>query len=175
VDIPRLAAILTPQAVSSAVVFHVARCTTLGETMMQSSQRKDVFELAFRALFSLIFLVLGAEHLFNDDTIRVIMPEWMPAKRAVSIACGLWITAGGMMILAGWQVRWAAIGLAAFLVIVTIVVHAPWLTTAPPDVPPEQAWLFVLFQRSNFVKNVCLLGVCLYLIDHEPRRWMIRR
>lgn len=139
------------------------------------SSRKDVFELAFRILFSLIFLVLGAEHLFNDGTIRTIMPDWMPAKRVVSIACGIWITAGGLMILAGWHVRLAAIGLAAFLVVVTTLVHAPWLLHAPPEIPSDQAWLYVLFQRSNFVKNVCLFGVCLHLIDHQPRRWMLRR
>ena len=34
----------------------------------------------------------------------------------------------------------------------------------------EHLWLWDLYQRSNFIKNDRLLGVCLHLLTHEPGR-----
>jgi hypothetical protein len=42
---------------------------------MKTLVNHDVSELLFRLLFSSIFVVLGAEHLFNDDLIQKLMPE----------------------------------------------------------------------------------------------------
>ena len=45
----------------------------------------DMADVLFRGLFCLIFVGLGAEHLFSDDLIRRLMPTWVPFERAVSI------------------------------------------------------------------------------------------
>lgn len=138
-------------------------------------RRADLVDLIFRGLFSAIFLTLGLEHLFNDATIHLIMPAWLPWKRTISVLCGMWLTTGGLMILAGWYVRWAAIGLGIFVAVVTAVVHAPFLLHSPQGiVPPEQEWLFTVFQRSNFMKNVCLLGVCVLLTTYRVGRYGIQ-
>lgn len=133
----------------------------------------DLVDLLFRGLFCVIFLGLGAEHVFSDDLIRRLMPEWVPAPRAVSIVCGLWLLAGGGLILLGWRLRLAALGLGAFLILVTAAVHLPALFFYPASLPAESKWMWDILQRSNFVKNLCLLGVCFQLLHYQPGRYSV--
>ena len=72
------------------------------------------------------------------DAYRLLMPSWVPLPRLVSIACGVWLVSWGGLILLGRHLRWAACG-----------------------------WMWDILQRSNFVKNLCLLGVCFHLLHHE--------
>ena len=55
-----------------------------------------------------------------------------------------------------------------FVVAVTALVHAPALLSYPPTLPEGCLWMWDILQRSNFVKNLCLLGVCFHLLHHEP-------
>ena len=41
---------------------------------------RDVRDCIFRALFALIFVGLGFEHLFSDDLLQDLMPSWMPYR-----------------------------------------------------------------------------------------------
>ncbi|MCB9780885.1 MAG: DoxX family membrane protein, partial [Alphaproteobacteria bacterium] len=128
----------------------------------------DVSELMFRVLFSSIFLGLGAEHLFSDQLIQQLMPTWMPAPRVVSICAGLVLLTGGVQVLLGLHLRRAAWLLGAFLVVVTAVVHVPGVLLPPPADFGEAEWMWTVLQRSNLVKNLCLLGVCVQLGWHRP-------
>ncbi len=128
-------------------------------------------DLAFRVLFSSIFVGLGAEHLLQDDLLQLLMPGWVPFPRAVSLATGVFLLLGAGSILFGFHIRRGAFWLALFLVAVTLAVHLPGLFVRPDSVPEDSAWLWDMFQRSNFVKNVCLLGVCIYLFEHSPGRF----
>lgn len=142
---------------------------------MNSSQiqggkrRRDWTDLIFRGLFSTIFIGLGGEHLFADQLIMHLMPEWVPEPRAVSVFSGLLLLTGGMFIVLGYELQKAALLLASFLVAVTITVHGPALFSTPANIPEEHEWLWVILQRSNFVKNLCLLGVCFHLYYYQPR------
>ncbi len=131
----------------------------------------DRSDLLFRLFFSLIFLGVGAEHLFADDLLQRLMPLWVPAKRLVSIVCGVILISGGAMVLIGYQLRKAAVLLGAFLIVVTVTVHLPALLVTPSFVTPESSWLWTVLQRSNFAKNLCLLGVCFYLYNHTPGKY----
>ena len=135
---------------------------------------RDLGEVVFRCLFCIIFLGLGAEHLFSDQLVQLLMPYWLPYKRAVSVACGLWLVGWGTLILLGWQLRRAAFALAAFLVIVTALVHLPGVFATPESIPTECAWLWTILQRSNLVKNLCLFGVCVHLLHHEPGKYSLQ-
>ena len=65
---------------------------------MRTFVNHDVSELLFRLLFSSIFVVLGAEHLFHDELIQQLMPEWVPMRRVVSVASGVTLLLGGASI-----------------------------------------------------------------------------
>ena len=133
----------------------------------------DLADLLFRALFCLIFVGLGGEHIFSDTLIQHLMPVWMPVKRTVSMLCGLWLITWGSLILVGWRIRWAAVGLGVFLVIVTIAVHIPGVLFRAPEIPEEQYWMWEILQRSNLVKNLCLLGVCFHLLHHKMGKYSL--
>ena len=135
--------------------------------------RKDVLDITFRVLFSCIFLALGFEHLINDDLIQKLIPPWLPHPELLSLLAGVSLIIGGSLIVLGFKLRFAAILLASFLIAVTLVVHAPSLLEAPDFISEEEEWLWLVFQRSNYAKNLCLLGVCLMLFDYQPRRWSL--
>ena len=65
---------------------------------------------------------------------------------------------GGLMIVVGWQVRWAALALAAWLVIVTPIFHAFW------GLDPIQTQN----EMNHFMKNVSLLGALLFIAAMGP-------
>jgi len=141
---------------------------------------RDLSELMFRVLFSSIFIGLGGEHIIDDRLIMQLMPTWVPAPRLVSVGTGVLLLTGGGMVLLGYQLRRAAWLLGVFLVIVTFVVHIPAVFVKMEGLSPEHAWLWPVLQRSNLVKNLCLLGVCIHLAWHTPGRfsldgWLARR
>lgn len=133
----------------------------------------DYGDLLFRILFSLIFLALGAEHLFSDQLIQNMMPDWLPFHRACSILAGLILISGGVSILLGYHTHLGASLLAGFLIVVTLMIHLPALFSEPQSLPESWRWLWQVYQRSNFVKNLCLLGVCFHLLNHQPGRFSL--
>ena len=133
----------------------------------------DLSDLIFRAMFSLIFIGLGGEHIFSDQMIQHLMPAWMPYPRLVSMLCGVWLLFGGCLILVGWRIRQAAYGLAFFLIVVTTIVHLPSICTNPTDLPEQYVWMWQILQRSNLVKNLCLLGVCVHLLHHSLGKYSL--
>jgi len=134
---------------------------------------RNVSDLLFRLLFCLIFIGLGGEHLVNDDLILKLMPEWAPFPQAISIACGCILLIGGGLIAIGYKLRFAAILLGSFLIVVTAIVHGPALSSTPDFIAPESEWLWQVLQRSNYVKNLCLLGVCILLVHYQPGKWSL--
>ena len=131
----------------------------------------DSTDCIFRTLFCLIFLGLGAEHLFSDQLIQNLMPGWLPWKRTVSVFCGFWLIVWGSLILVGGLVRWAARAGGAFLIIGTFAVHLPGAFIYPATLPEESRWMWDILQRSNLVKNFCLLGVCFLLLNYEVGKY----
>ena len=130
--------------------------------------KRDFMDLAFRMMFSSIFMGLGMEHLFHDEIIMKIMPDWVGFRKVASICAGIVLVSGGISLITAYRIKQAAIMLAVFVVIVTITVHGPELFGHPKSLPEEWTWLWQVFQRSNFVKNVCLLGVCIHLLNYTP-------
>jgi uncharacterized membrane protein YphA (DoxX/SURF4 family) len=134
---------------------------------------KDFCDLLFRLLFSFIFLALGAEHILSDGLIQKLMPPWMPAPEVVSILVGVILMVGGICIVLGWRLRFAAVLLGTFVIIVTLAVHLPAVILDPTFVNESNQWMWDILQRSNLAKNLCLLGVCILLWHHKPGRWSL--
>ena len=134
---------------------------------------RDLNDLIFRVLVSTIFVGLGFEHIVSDDLIQFLMPEWVPASRLASIGCGVLLLVGGASVALGFRLREGAILLASFLVVVTAVVHLPGVFARPQGLPADWGWVWDILQRTNLVKNICLLGVCVHLTQHRPGRYSV--
>ena len=134
----------------------------------------DVIDLVFRVLFCFIFLGLGGEHIVSDQLIQRLMPDWVPSKRLVSIGCGIWLVTWGSFLMVGWQLRRAAIALGLFVAVVTVFVHVPGVLESPSWITADCQWSWDVLQRSNLVKNLCLLGVCIHLLQHTAGRYSLQ-
>ena len=63
-----------------------------------------------------------------------------------------------MLLLVGWQARWAALGLAIFVAIITPIFHNFWA------MPEAQQ----MMQRQAFFKNLAIVGGLLVLTAFGP-------
>ena len=132
-----------------------------------------VTDFLFRFFFSLIFIGLGGEHIVDDHLIQKMMPDYLEPKELLSKLAGVYLLGGGFCILFGLKTRVAALFLALFLLVVTPTVHIYGLVVFPEEIPKQWDWLWDIFQRSNLVKNLCLLGVCFHLFNHETGKWSL--
>ena len=131
-------------------------------------------DFIFRMLFSLIFIGLGFEHIFSSDLIIKLMPEWIIYKQMTAVLTGFVLLGGGISILVGCKVHQGAWVLLVFLIVVTATVHLPAVFSKPEGLPENWRWLWNIYQRSNLVKNLCLIGVCLHLTNHETGKYSMR-
>ena len=141
--------------------------------MMRHKLTEDQCDLIFRALFCSIFLGLGFEHLFSDTLIQHLMPLWVPEKRIISIICGFILVSGGLLILLGYHIKLGAGILALFLIVVTIPVHGVGVFMYPSGLTEESKWMWDILQRTNLVKNLCLLGVCFRFLYYKPGNYSV--
>jgi len=134
---------------------------------------RDVNDLLFRVLVSTIFLGLGMEHIFSDELIQFLMPHWVPFARLASIGVGVLLLIGGSSIALGFHLRAGAFLLIGFLTVVTASVHLPGVLHRPEGIPEHWAWVWDIMQRTNLVKNTCLIGVCIHLTRHRVGRYSL--
>jgi putative oxidoreductase len=87
----------------------------------------------------------------------VPLPQ-VAAALAVAIELGL-----GLALVAGLRTRWAALGLAVFVAVITPIFHAYW------SMPPAQAGM----QAIMFWKNVGIVGGLLLLAGTGGGRWSL--
>jgi putative oxidoreductase len=111
-----------------------------------------------RALVGLLFVVSG----INKVLAFSYVAGWM-ASMGLPLA-GLLLAAtialevgGGLALITGLQARWASLGLALFLVPVTLIFHGFWSAGAAE----------VQNQLNHFLKNVAILGAMLVIFDME--------
>jgi putative oxidoreductase len=85
----------------------------------------------------------------------VPLPE-LAAAAAIGVELGL-----GLLLLIGWQTRWAALGIALFTVVITFIFHNFW------SVPADQ----VMQQQQAFFKNIAVVGGLLTVAAWGAGTW----
>lgn len=123
---------------------------------------QNPFSLLGRVLISLLFVPAGFAKLADFSGIvgyiassKVPFPE-LAAAAAIGIELGL-----GMLLLIGWQTRWAAIGLAIFTVVVSFIFHNYWALPADEVMQEQQA----------FFKNIAVVGGLLTIAAWGAGAW----
>lgn len=110
---------------------------------------KQFGPLLGRALLSVIFIVAGYKKIFGfAGTAGYMASKGLPMPEVLLVLTIIIELGGGLMILLGWQVRWAATAIFLFLIPVTIIFH-------PLTVPD---------QFNAFMKNLAIMGGMLYIM-----------
>ena len=115
---------------------------------------QDVLALVGRALLSWLFIPAGWSKIAGfSGVVGYISSQGVPLPEvaaAISIAVELGL---GLMLLAGFKTRWAALGIAIFVAVITPIFHAYWA------VPEAQQ----MMQQQAFNKNIAVVGGLLVL------------
>lgn len=113
------------------------------------AQSQNAFSLIGRILIALLFVPSGWGKLVGfAGTVGYIASKGVPLPEvcaAIAVAAELGLC---LLLLVGWQARWAALGLALFTVVITFIFHNFWA------VPEAQ----MAAQRMNFFKNMAISG-----------------
>ena len=115
-----------------------------------------------RILLALLFIPAGVSKLTGfAGTVGYIASKGVPfpelaAGAAIGIELGL-----GLLLLVGFQARWAALGIALFTFVVSFIFHNFWA------LPADQ----VLMNQQAFFKNMAIVGGLLTVASWGAGRW----
>ena len=125
---------------------------------------QNPLSLIGRILLALLFVPSGFSKIGGfAGTVGYIASKGVPlpelaAAAAIGIELGL-----GLLLLIGWQTRWAALGIALFTVVITFIFHNFWA------VPVDQ----VMAQQQNFFKNMAAVGGLLTVAAWGAGAWSV--
>jgi putative oxidoreductase len=101
-----------------------------------------------RALYSLIFINSGIFH-FSKTASDYASSAGVPMASLLVPISGIMAIVGGLSVLFGYKAKWGAWLLIAFLIPVTVMMHAFWNFNNPAE---HQV------QMTMFMKNTSMLG-----------------
>lgn len=123
---------------------------------------QNPLSLIGRILLALLFVPSGFGKIAGfAGTVGYIASKGVPlpelaAAAAIGIEVGL-----GVLLLIGWQTRWAALGIALFTLVVSFIFHNFWA------VPADQ----VIQQQQSFFKNIAVVGGLLTVAAWGAGAW----
>lgn len=117
-----------------------------------------------RALLALLFIPAGFSKLTGfAGTVGYIASKGVPMPE-LAAAAGVGVELGlGLLVLVGFQTRWAALGMALFTLIISFIFHNFW------GVPAEQ----VMAQSQQFFKNMAIVGGLLTVAAWGAGAWSV--
>jgi putative oxidoreductase len=128
--------------------------------------RKDGAALVGRVLLALMFVWAGYGKITGYDGTAGFMASMGVPMVGVLLPLTILVElGGGLALIVGWQARWAALLLAAFTVIASVVFHNFWTMTG------DAATTNMLF----FYKNVAVIGGLLMVWALGPGRLSVDR
>ena len=125
---------------------------------------QNPLSLLGRALIALLFIPAGFAKIGGfAGTVGYIASKGVPmpevaAALAIGIELGL-----GVLLLLGFQTRWAALGIALFTLVITFIFHNYWA------VPAAQ----MMMQQQAFFKNIAVIGGLLTIAAWGPGAWSL--
>lgn len=110
-------------------------------------------ELVGRFLYSFIFLRTIMNH-FTADAVGYAVFSGVPVPSVLVPLSGVLAIIGAISIILGYKTKWGALLIVAFLIPVTLFMHAFWKETDPMEVQR---------QMTSFMKNTSMLGAALII------------
>jgi putative oxidoreductase len=126
----------------------------------------DLAALVGRILLATLFVVSGIGKIAGfAGTAGYIASKGLPMAELLTAATIVVELGGGLAIVAGWKARWAALLLAGFTIVASVLFHNFWAA------PAAEA----MNQQIHFMKNLSIIGGMLLLFAHGPGRFSVGR
>ena len=105
--------------------------------------------LIARFLLALMFLLAGLNKFGGlEGTAGYIASKGLPMPQLLALGTAALEVVGAVLLIVGWQARWAALALAAFTLLASVLFHNFWA------MPAEQQ----MMQQLMFMKNLSVVG-----------------
>ena len=110
--------------------------------------------LIARVLIALMFILGGIGKFTGlEGTAGYIASVGLPAPKLLAFGSGVLELLGGVLLVVGFQARWAALALATFTLLASVLFHNYWA------MPAEQQ----MMQQLMFLKNLSIAGGLLFV------------
>lgn len=133
-------------------------------TATTTTSAHDALALVGRVLLAYLFIPAGWGKIAGfSGVVGYIGSKGLPVPEvlaALAIAAELGL---GLLLLVGWQARWAALGLAIFVAVITPIFHNFWA------MPEAQQ----MMQKQAFNKNLAIVGGLLAVAAFGAGRWSL--
>ena len=112
-----------------------------------------------RVLLALMFLMAGFSKLGGlEGTAGYIASKGLPVPQLLAIGAAVLELVAAALLIVGWQARWAALALAAFTLLASVLFHNFWA------LPEAQK----MMQQQAFMKNIAAIGGLLVVFAFGP-------
>jgi putative oxidoreductase len=126
----------------------------------------NVAALVGRTLMALIFIVSGYGKIAGfSGTAGFMASKGMPMAEVLLVGAIAVEFLGGLMLLAGWKARWAALAIFVFIIPATLIFHNPAGLTG------QEAQN----QMIQVMKNLSIMGGMLMMFAFGPGAWSLDR
>lgn len=134
--------------------------------MASTNPMTDALALVGRLLIAAMFIYAGWGKIGGfEGTAGYIASKGLPLPQVLAAGTIVLEIVAGVMLAIGWKARWAALALAGFTLLATLIFHAYW------EYPPEQFRTQQLF----FLKNMAITGGLLVIAALGAGRWGVDR
>ena len=126
---------------------------------LQSASAQATYALIGRILLALLFIPAGFGKIGGfEGTVGYIASKGIPMAQVCAVIAIVVELGLGILLLVGFQTRWAALGIAAFTIVITCIFHNFWA------VPAEQ---------MAFFKNMAIAGGLLGFAAFGAGAWSV--
>src|SRR4030095_7642554 len=131
------------------------------------TESRDIAALSGRVLLVFMFVSSGFNKISGfEGTEAAIASKNVPLPAIATTIAIIVECIGGAMIAFGWKARWAALAVAVFTLVATILFHNFWAMTDAAAIQTNQLM---------FIKNIGVLGGVLLVFALGPGRYTIER
>lgn len=110
---------------------------------------QNPLSLIGRLLLALLFIPAGISKISGfEGTVGYIASVGLPLPTLAAVGTIALEIGAGLMLALGWKTRWAALALAAFTLLATVIFHNFWA------MPADKAFV----QQLMFFKNIAVVG-----------------
>jgi putative oxidoreductase len=126
----------------------------------------NALALIGRILLALMFVLAGFDKIGGfAGTAAYIASKGLPVPQVLAAGTIAVEVLGGLMLVIGWKARWAALALAGFTLLASVIFHNYWA------MPAEQQ----MVNQLMFMKNLAVAGGMLMIIAFGPGAWSVDR